>query len=137
MNSILQCLSNTRFLTEYCLQDHYLDDLNKTLSVMKGSLFCSYAALIKTIWKNYDVPVSPQGMVYVFNDEFFASSFYLIIFYFFYHIFSLLCQTSRVKLLVLRLAFLVMLSKTPKSFFTTYSRVFTKTLIQLKRNQRQ
>ncbi len=27
---------------------------------MKGSLFCSYASLVKTIWKNYDVPVSPQ-----------------------------------------------------------------------------
>ena len=61
MNSILQCLSNTRFLTEYCLQGVYSNDLNTTMSVMKGSLFRSYAALIKTMWKNDDVLVSPQG----------------------------------------------------------------------------
>ena len=68
MNSILQCLSNTRFLTEYCLQESDVDDLNKTLSVMKGSLFCSYASLIKLMWKqqqqyqdNLSAPVvSPQ-----------------------------------------------------------------------------
>lgn len=59
MNSILQCLSNTKCLLEYCLRGSYVNDLNTTLSVMKGSLFRSYALLIKTMWKNDDV-VSPQ-----------------------------------------------------------------------------
>lgn len=60
MNSILQCLSNTRFLTEYCLQGNYTPDLNTTLSTMKGSLFRSYALLIKSMWKNDDSTVNPQ-----------------------------------------------------------------------------
>ena len=61
MNSILQCLSNTRVLLEFCLRDEYVNDLNTTLSVMKGSLFRSFASLIMSMWKsdNHDV-VSPQ-----------------------------------------------------------------------------
>ena len=38
MNSILQCLSNTPLLLDYCLNDEYRDDINKTTSNMKGSL---------------------------------------------------------------------------------------------------
>ena len=45
MNSILQCLSNTRLLLDYCLNEEYRDDINKTTSNMKGSLIngTSYA----------------------------------------------------------------------------------------------
>ncbi|CAH8469688.1 unnamed protein product [Schistosoma turkestanicum] len=49
MNSILQCLSNTAPLTEYCLEDRYLKDINKSSS-MNGMLFQSYADLMKEIW---------------------------------------------------------------------------------------
>nr|CAX73508.1 Ubiquitin carboxyl-terminal hydrolase 2 [Schistosoma japonicum] len=49
MNSILQCLSNTAPLTEYCLEDRYLKDINKSSS-MNGMLFRSYADLMKEIW---------------------------------------------------------------------------------------
>ncbi len=59
MNSILQCLSNTKCLLEYCITNSYTDDINTTLSVMKGSLFNSYASLIKTMWKSETI-VSPQ-----------------------------------------------------------------------------
>lgn len=59
MNSILQCLSNTVYLLEYCLDNSYVDDLNKTMSVMKGSLFSSYATLIKNMWKSEE-PISPH-----------------------------------------------------------------------------
>jgi ubiquitin carboxyl-terminal hydrolase 2/21 len=52
MNSILQCLSNTKCLLEYCLQNSYQSELNTTLSVMKGSLFNSYASLIKQMWSH-------------------------------------------------------------------------------------
>ena len=59
MNSIIQCLSNTRFLTEYILYEDYEKDLNTTLSKMKGALFRSYANLIKTMWKSNGSVVSP------------------------------------------------------------------------------
>ena len=38
MNSVLQCLSNTKPLLEYLTDDKYADDLNTTLSCMKGAL---------------------------------------------------------------------------------------------------
>uniref|UniRef100_A0A094ZVQ9 Ubiquitin carboxyl-terminal hydrolase n=1 Tax=Schistosoma haematobium TaxID=6185 RepID=A0A094ZVQ9_SCHHA len=64
MNSILQCLSNTAPLTEYCLEDRFLKDINKSSS-MNGMLFhltdilflrfphhyqIAYADLMKEIW---------------------------------------------------------------------------------------
>lgn len=60
MNSIIQCLSNTKFLLEYCLNGAYEDDINTSLSLMKGSLFRSYAALIKKLWKANEDIVNPQ-----------------------------------------------------------------------------
>jgi hypothetical protein len=60
MNSIIQCLSNTKFLLEYCLNGKYEDDINTSLSLMKGSLFRSYASLIKKMWKANEDIVNPQ-----------------------------------------------------------------------------
>ena len=39
MNSVLQCLSNTRQLLDYCLEEKYVTEINTTTSNMKGSLF--------------------------------------------------------------------------------------------------
>ncbi|CAF0840314.1 unnamed protein product [Brachionus calyciflorus] len=64
MNSILQCLSNTKFLLEYILNSSYTNDINKTLSTMRGSLFISYAELIKKMWKGADTFVNPQEFRY-------------------------------------------------------------------------
>ena len=38
MNSVLQCLSNTRPLLEWCLSEDYMLDINTTSSSMKGCL---------------------------------------------------------------------------------------------------
>jgi ubiquitin carboxyl-terminal hydrolase 2/21 len=55
MNSVIQCLSNTRPLLEYLLADCYLSDINTTVSSMKG-------ALIKgTVYSQ----VSPDSVVFV------------------------------------------------------------------------
>lgn len=62
MNSILQCLSNTKCLLEYVLTGSYSNDLNTTLSTMKGSLFQSYATLIKKMWKSNDIAINPQDL---------------------------------------------------------------------------
>ncbi len=38
MNSILQCLSNTKLLSEYLRKDLYLKEINSSISCMKGEL---------------------------------------------------------------------------------------------------
>ncbi|XP_044762795.1 ubiquitin carboxyl-terminal hydrolase 8-like isoform X2 [Coccinella septempunctata] len=50
MNSVIQCLSNTRQLSEYLRQDAYIKDINTTNSSMKGSLIKAFAEVIKELW---------------------------------------------------------------------------------------
>ncbi|XP_058519731.1 ubiquitin carboxyl-terminal hydrolase 2 isoform X1 [Ochotona princeps] len=57
MNSILQCLSNTRELRDYCLQRLYLRDLSHS-SNAHGALMEEFAKLIQAIWTS-----SPNDVV--------------------------------------------------------------------------
>ncbi|CAO2635356.1 Ubiquitin carboxyl-terminal hydrolase 2 [Lemmus lemmus] len=57
MNSILQCLSNTRELRDYCLQRLYMRDLGHTSSA-HTALMEEFAKLIQTIWTS-----SPNDVV--------------------------------------------------------------------------
>ncbi|XP_034952679.1 ubiquitin carboxyl-terminal hydrolase 2-like isoform X2 [Chelonus insularis] len=52
MNSVIQCLSNTRPLLEYLLNDNYLADINVTTSSMKGALIKAFAQVIHELWGN-------------------------------------------------------------------------------------
>ncbi|CAF1085313.1 unnamed protein product [Adineta ricciae] len=55
MNSVLQCLSNTKPLLLYCLEENLDDQLNtSTTSVMKGVLMKEYASLIRKMWLSSD-----------------------------------------------------------------------------------
>lgn len=38
MNSVIQCLSNTKLLLEYLRKDGYVEEINTTISGMKGAL---------------------------------------------------------------------------------------------------
>lgn len=38
MNTVLQCLSNTKPLLEYMIRDNYQSDINQSTSGMKGCL---------------------------------------------------------------------------------------------------
>ncbi|XP_054448390.1 ubiquitin carboxyl-terminal hydrolase 2 isoform X2 [Pteronotus mesoamericanus] len=49
MNSILQCLSNTRELRDYCLQRLYMRDLSHSSNAHRA-LMEEFAKLIQTIW---------------------------------------------------------------------------------------
>ncbi|XP_061448570.1 ubiquitin carboxyl-terminal hydrolase 2 isoform X1 [Rhineura floridana] len=49
MNSVLQCLSNTKELRDYCLQNQYLHDLNNK-SRMQMALMSEFAKLIQALW---------------------------------------------------------------------------------------
>lgn len=57
MNSILQCLSNTRELRDYCLQRLYMRDLSHS-SNAHTALMEEFAKLIQTIWTS-----SPNDVV--------------------------------------------------------------------------
>ncbi|XP_022250767.1 probable ubiquitin carboxyl-terminal hydrolase 1 isoform X1 [Limulus polyphemus] len=62
MNSVLQCLSHTKCLLDYCLRDNYTIDINTSISSMKGVLMKSFSSLLQSMWKtsNFDTAVSPQ-----------------------------------------------------------------------------
>ncbi|XP_045769932.1 ubiquitin carboxyl-terminal hydrolase 15-like [Maniola jurtina] len=51
MNSVIQCLSNTRPLLEYLADDKYTADINTTLSCMKGALIKAFASVVKELWR--------------------------------------------------------------------------------------
>jgi len=50
MNSVIQCLSNTRLLMEYLVKDGYTTDINTTISTMKGDLVRGFAHLLREMW---------------------------------------------------------------------------------------
>ncbi|XP_076299949.1 uncharacterized protein LOC143218582 isoform X2 [Lasioglossum baleicum] len=51
MNSVIQCLSNTRPLLEYLLDEQYLADINVTTSSMKGALIKAFSQVIHELWE--------------------------------------------------------------------------------------
>ncbi|KAL0105619.1 hypothetical protein PUN28_015844 [Cardiocondyla obscurior] len=51
MNSVIQCLSNTRPLLEYLLNEQYLTDINTTTSSMKGALIKAFSQVIHELWE--------------------------------------------------------------------------------------
>lgn len=60
-DSSLQCLSNTPPLTEYFLQNSYLEELNFTNPLgMKGEIAEAYADVIKQIWSGRHYSVVPR-----------------------------------------------------------------------------
>ncbi|XP_050663525.1 ubiquitin carboxyl-terminal hydrolase 2-like isoform X3 [Leptidea sinapis] len=52
MNSVVQCLSNTRPLLEYVTQDKYTTEINTSLSCMKGALMKAFASVLKELWRS-------------------------------------------------------------------------------------
>lgn len=59
MNSILQCLSHTRLLLEFCVNGDYKAHVNKSNSCMKGALISAYAKLMESISRGSEL-VSPN-----------------------------------------------------------------------------
>ena len=74
----MQCLSNTKLLTNYLLNDEHVRDINTTNSSMKGSLikgnvknyklinfilhFSAFATVIKSLWKSNGRVVDPSSL---------------------------------------------------------------------------
>ncbi|XP_049623158.1 ubiquitin carboxyl-terminal hydrolase 11 isoform X4 [Suncus etruscus] len=74
MNSALQCLSNVPQLTEYFLNNRYLEELNFCNPLgMKGEIAEAYADLVKQAWSGHHRSIIPQ----VFKNKVghFASQF--------------------------------------------------------------
>nr|XP_034190635.1 ubiquitin carboxyl-terminal hydrolase Usp2-like isoform X1 [Osmia lignaria]XP_034190636.1 ubiquitin carboxyl-terminal hydrolase Usp2-like isoform X1 [Osmia lignaria] len=51
MNSVIQCLSNTRPLLEYLLNEQHMADINTTTSSMKGALIKAFSQVIHELWE--------------------------------------------------------------------------------------
>ncbi|CAG9135075.1 unnamed protein product [Plutella xylostella] len=51
MNSVLQCLSNTRPLLEYAGSERAVSHVNTTLSPMKGKLMKAFVSVIRELWE--------------------------------------------------------------------------------------
>lgn len=74
MNSALQCLSNTPQLTEYFLQNSYINELNFNNPLgMKGEIAEAYADVIKQMWSGRHYSVVPR--VFKTKVGHFASQF--------------------------------------------------------------
>lgn len=52
MNSVIQCLSNTKLLLEYVKNDSYSSDINTSISSMKGALIKAFSQVIKELWSD-------------------------------------------------------------------------------------
>ena len=63
MNSALQCMSNTRPLTNYFLEDYHLHDLNKTNPLgMNGHIAKRYGDLVQDLWHGESWNIAPLKM---------------------------------------------------------------------------
>lgn len=63
MNSGLQCLSNTKELTEYFLSDKFLAEINETNPLgTKGKLVKKYAMFLKNLWFGTSSVYSPWAL---------------------------------------------------------------------------
>jgi ubiquitin carboxyl-terminal hydrolase 8 len=61
MNSSLQCLSNTKLLTQYFLKNQHVSDLNRDNPLgMKGEIAYQYASLLKELWSRNGGSVVPR-----------------------------------------------------------------------------
>lgn len=61
MNSALQCLSNTPPLTNYILNDNYINDINVNNPLgMHGEIAKTYADLIKNLWSGSNSTYIPR-----------------------------------------------------------------------------
>ena len=54
MNSVFQCLSNTKALQDYILHHEYSNDINTSTSTMKGALIKAFGGLMCELWKRSD-----------------------------------------------------------------------------------
>jgi len=60
MNSSIQCITNTRFLTEYFINDKFRDELNEENKLgTGGKLAIQYAHLVQSMWYEESSVVSP------------------------------------------------------------------------------
>jgi len=62
MNSTLQCLFNTPLLTDYILEDKYMEHINRVNPLgCKGRIADEYGALVKEMWSGNYTVVAPSS----------------------------------------------------------------------------
>lgn len=74
MNSGLQCLSNTKEITDYFMKDDFKSHINHSNALgTKGNLACSYAELIREMWTGSSESIAPTKLKKKMGD--FATQF--------------------------------------------------------------
>ena len=74
MNSGLQCLSNTKEITDYFMKDDFKSHINHSNPLgTKGNLACAYAELIREMWTGSSESVAPVKLKKKIGD--FATQF--------------------------------------------------------------
>lgn len=69
MNSAIQCLSNTKKLSEYFLTDKFVKDINPTNPLgMQGKIAQYYATLLKKIWSGECSSIAPSSFKSVLEN---------------------------------------------------------------------
>ncbi|XP_021342964.1 ubiquitin carboxyl-terminal hydrolase 15-like [Mizuhopecten yessoensis] len=65
MNSALQCMSNVPMLTQYFLNDEWVDEVNEDNPLgMRGEIARSFAELVKTLWSGKYSYTAPRNFKY-------------------------------------------------------------------------
>ena len=60
MNSLLQCLSNFTYPSQYFIGDSFKNDLNRS-SDTNGEIAIEFAEVVRTLWSGQYKSIAPSG----------------------------------------------------------------------------
>lgn len=69
MNSTLQCLTSTKLMLNYWLEDRYKDDLNRENPLgWQGKVASEYGKLVKEVWSGNFKVITPRGFKHTIGE---------------------------------------------------------------------
>ena len=76
MNSLLQCLSNFTYPSQYFIGDSFKNDLNRS-SDTNGEIAIEFAEVVRTLWSGQYKSIAPSGKLTssLFSQKKFVSRF--------------------------------------------------------------
>ena len=74
MNSLLQCLSNFTYPSQYFIGDSFKNDLNRS-SDTNGEIAIEFAEVVRTLWSGQYKSIAPSGKLKYFKNFLFCCDF--------------------------------------------------------------
>ena len=74
MNSLLQCLSNFTYPSQYFIGDSFKNDLNRS-SDTNGEIAIEFAEVVRTLWSGQYKSIAPSGKLKYFKKILFCCDF--------------------------------------------------------------